>query len=497
MTQKPVRARFAPSPTGRLHLGGARTALYDYLLARATGGQFILRIEDTDRKRYRPESETEIMDGLRWLGLEWDEGPDVGGPFGPYRQSERRTIYQQYAWELVERGQAYPCFCSPERLARLREAQKKKKQSLRYDGHCRNIPPKEARARIAAGESYVIRFKMPREGQVVCHDALRGAIVYENANLDDAILVKSDGLPVYHLASMVDDHLMQITHVLRGSEWLPTFPLHVHIYQAFGWEQPEWVHLSVFLKPSGKGKMSKRESAALMKDGYSIFVTDLKEMGYLPQATINWIALMGWSYDDHTEFFTLDDLVQKFSIRKLNPAPAAINFTKFDHFNGLHIRALPADELARLVKPFFEKAGYQVDDEKLRQLIPVLQPRLTTLADAPDVAGFFFEDHAEPDPQRLIHKLSPLQALAVLQRARDLLATLPDWRQETADAPLRDLAKELGIKAGALFGLLREAVTGRKVSPPIYDTMTILGRETVLKRLDYAETILKRLAEEN
>jgi glutamyl-tRNA synthetase len=494
VTDKPVRARFAPSPTGRLHLGGARTALYDYLLARATGGQFILRIEDTDQKRYKPESEAEIMEGLRWLGLEWDEGPDVGGPFGPYRQSERREIYQQYIQELVDRGHAYPCFCSPERLARLREEQRKNKQSLRYDGHCRNIPPEEAKARIAAGESYVIRFKMPYEGQVVCRDALRGEIVYDNANLDDAILVKSDGLPVYHLASMVDDHLMQITHVLRGSEWLPTFPLHVHIYQAFGWEQPEWVHLSVFLKPSGKGKMSKREAADLMKDGYSIFVTDLKEMGYLPEATINWIALMGWSYDDHTEFFTLDDLVQKFSIRKLNPAPAAINFAKFDHFNGLHIRALPPEELARRVKPFFEKAGYQVDDAKLMQLIPVLQPRLTTLDDAAEVAGFFFEDHAEPDPQRLVGKLTPQQALDALRRARDLLARLPDWRQETADAPLRDLAGELGIKAGALFGLLREAVTGRPVSPPIYDTMMILGRETVFKRLAYAEEILSRLA---
>ncbi len=496
MTSKPARVRFAPSPTGRLHLGGARTALYDYLLARATGGQFILRIEDTDRKRYQPEAEAEFMRALRWLGLEWDEGPDVGGPYGPYRQSERKEIYQRYAWELVERGHAYPCFCSAERLQKVREEQKRRKESIRYDGHCRSIPPQEARARVEAGERHVIRFKMPREGQVVCRDALRGEIVYDNANLDDYILVKSDGLALYHLASMVDDHLMEITHVLRGSEWLPTFPLHVHIYQAFGWEQPEWVHLSVFLKPSGKGKMSKREAANLMKDGRSIFITDLEEMGYLPEATVNWIALMGWSYDDHTEFFTLDDLVQKFSIRKLNPAPAAINFSKFDHFNGLHIRALPLDDLMQRVRPFFEKAGYQVDEAKLRQIMPLLQPRLKTLIDAPEVAGFFFEDHAEPEPKRLLgKKMTPAQALEAARRLRAMMETWPDLSQETGEAPVRALAAELGVKAGDLFALLREAVTGRPVSPPIFDTMVILGRETVLQRLEHAIEILETMQE--
>lgn len=488
---KPARVRFAPSPTGRLHLGGARTALYDYLLAHATGGQFILRIEDTDQKRYKPESEAEIMEGLRWLGLEWDEGPDVGGPYGPYRQSERKEIYQKYAWELIESGHAYPCFCTPERLSRVREEQKRRKESIRYDGHCRDIPLDEAKARIAAGESYVIRFKMPREGQVVCRDSLRGEIVYDNANLDDSIIVKSDGLALYHLASMLDDHLMGITHVFRGAEWLPTFPLHVHIYQAFGWEQPEWVHLSVFLKPSGKGKMSKREAADLAKDGYSIFVTDLKDMGYLPEATINWIALMGWSYDDHTEFFTLQDLVEKFSIAKLNPSPAAINFSKFDHFNGLHIRALPLDDLMARVKPFFEKAGYTVDDEKLRQIMPILQPRLKTLDDAPEVAGFFFEDHAEPDPQRLLGKrLTPAQAYEAAQRLRDMIAGWTTLSQDEGEAPVRALAAEMGVKAGDLFSLLREAVTGRPVSPPIFDTMAILGRELVLQRLDHAIEIL-------
>jgi len=249
--QKPARVRFAPSPTGSLHLGGARTALYDYLLAQQTGGQFILRIEDTDRKRFVPGAEQEIMDGLRWLGLQWDEGPDIGGEFGPYRQSERKEIYMDYARQLIQMGKAYYCFCSPERLEKVRNEQQKNKEIPHYDGLCRDLPLEEAERRVAAGEKHVIRFKMPHEGSTTVRDRLRGEITIENKNLDDYILVKSDGLALYHLAATVDDHLMKITHVVRGSEWLPTFPLHSMIHRAFGWEEPEFVHLSVFLKPSG------------------------------------------------------------------------------------------------------------------------------------------------------------------------------------------------------------------------------------------------------
>ncbi len=489
---RPARARFAPSPTGRLHLGGARTALYDYLLAHATGGQFILRIEDTDRKRYDPASEGEMLDALRWLGLQWDEGPDVGGPYGPYRQSERKEIYQKYAWQLVEQGNAYPCFCSPQRLQEIRARQEARKQPPRYDRRCRSIPPEEARARIAAGEPYVIRFKMPLEGSVVCRDVLRGDITYQNDQLDDYILVKSDGLALYHLASMVDDHLMQITHVLRGSEWLPTFPLHVHIYNAFGWEQPEWLHLSVFLNPSGKGKMSKRDNAALAQQGYAAYITDLRALGYLPEAINNWIALMGWSYDGQREFFTLQDLVEKFDIRRLNPSSAAVNFSKLDHFNGLHIRSLSTEELARRVRPFFEQAGYTPDEATLRKMAPLLQPRLKTLADAPKVAGFFFEADITPDPERLVpRKVTPAQALEAARRLHALLSGLPEITLESGEQPVRALAKELGLKAGALFGLLREAVTGRPVSPPIFETMEIIGKETVLRRLEKAIEMLE------
>ena len=283
--QIPFRTRFAPSPTGRFHIGGARTALYDYLLAKQSAGQFILRIEDTDQKRYIHGAEEELMNGLRWLGLQWDEGPDIGGAYAPYRQSERKEIYLHYAQELMQRGYAYRCFCTPQRLANMRTEQQARKESLHYDSTCRNLAPAEAERRAAQGEAHVIRFKMPREGSIIAQDALRGDIQVENHNLDDYILVKSDGLALYHLASLVDDHLMEITHVLRGSEWLPTFPLHAHICRAFGWKEPVWAHLSVFLKPSGKGKMSKRD--ATQNDGFSIFVTDLEGMGFLPEAVIN------------------------------------------------------------------------------------------------------------------------------------------------------------------------------------------------------------------
>lgn len=491
---RPARVRFAPSPTGRLHLGGARTAMYDYLLARQTGGQFILRLEDTDRKRFVPGAEEELKQGLRWLGIEWDEGIDVGGPFGPYRQSERRDLYQAYAHQLIEQGHAFYCFCTPEELERNRQEQMQRKESLRYPGTCRNLDPAEAARRVANGERHVIRFKMPLEGSITMHDKLRGDITVENRNLDDSIIVKSDGLALYHLAAMVDDHEMQITHVIRGSEWLSTFPLHVHIYRAFGWEEPEWVHLSVFLKPSGKGKMSKRESADLMKDGHSIFISDLEALGYLPEGVVNWIALMGWSYDDHTEVFTLPELVEKFSLERLNPAPAAINFSKLDHFNGVHIRLLAPEDLARRVKPFIEQAGYAVEDSKLLQIIPLIQERMTGLDEAPQVAGFFFEEEIHPDPAELVgKKMTAAESAAAVRRVCELLGSLPEITPETAEEPLRALAEELGIKPGQLFGILRVAVTGRAVSPPLLESMAIIGKEKVLERIQNAVAILESL----
>jgi len=494
MMSRPVRVRFAPSPTGRLHIGGARTALYDYLLARQTGGQFILRLEDTDQNRFVPGAEEELKRGLRWLGLEWDEGIDVGGPYGPYRQSERKQIYLELAKWLIDHGHAYYCFCTPDRLDQIRQQQQKLKQNPRYDGHCRQLDPDESARRARSGEKNVIRFKMPEEGSITVHDHLRGPMTIKNQNLDDYILIKSDGLAVYHLAAMVDDHLMKITHIMRGSEWLPTFPLHVHIIRAFGWEEPDFVHLSVFLKPSGKGKMSKRETSQLMKDGYSIFVTDLEDLGYIPEAVVNWIALMGWSYDEKTEFFSMNDLIQRFNLDRLNAAPAAINFTKLDHFNGLHIRNLQVEELTRRLMPFFEKQGFPGEDKKLLQITPLLQERLVTLDDALAMGGFFFKEKISPIPNELVgSKMTASESATAARKAYSTIQSLPELTHNDAELPLRALAEDLGLNAGQLFGILRVAVTGQKVSPPLLETMEILGKTAVLDRIQNAINILDSL----
>jgi len=493
MDLKPARVRFAPSPTGRMHLGSARTALYDYLLARRSGGQFILRIEDTDTKRTVPGAEQELMDGLRWLGLEYDEGPDIGGPYGPYRQSERRELYHAQITILLEKGAAYPCFCTPDRLGRVRQERQKQKMNTGYDGACRLIDPDEARRRIARGERHVIRFKTPREGSTSAVDALRGPITVPNSQIDDYVLIKSDGLPTYHFGAMVDDHLMAITHVIRGSEWISTFPLHVLIVRAFGWEEPLWVHLSVFLKPSGKGKMSKREAAQAIKDGHSIFVTDLKDLGYIPEGVLNWIVLMGWGVSEG-DVMTLGQMVERFDIANLNPAPAAINFTKLDHFSGTHIRALRTEDLAARIKPYFLRAGYRVDDARLLRIVPLIRERLVTLDDCLPFAGWFFMETVSPNPTELVAKnLTAAQSADIARKSYDILAALPEITPETAEPPMRKLVESLGLNAGQVFGILRAAVTGQTVSPPLFESMAIVGKEKVLERVGKAIEILEKM----
>ena len=493
MTIKAVRTRMAPSPTGRFHLGSARTALYNYLFTRKVGGQFILRIEDTDQKRYVPGAEEEIINSLEWLGLSPDESPVHGGSFGPYRQTERREIYHQHSWELVQKGSAFPCFCTPDRLEKVRQEQLARKENPRYDGKCRNLDPDEAHRRVKAGEKYVIRFKMPKEGSTTAVDLLRGSITIENTALDDSVLLKSDGLPTYHMAAMVDDHLMEITHVIRGAEWLSTFPLHVQIVRAFGWEEPVWVHLSIFLKPSGKGKMSKRDKAAVMKDGYSIFVDDLKGLGYIPEGINNWIALMGWGVAED-DVMTLDQMVERFSIDSLTPSPAAINFQKLDHFNGAHIRLLTTEDLARRIKPYFIDAGLEVDNEKLLKVTPLIRERLVTLDDCLMFASFFFKETVEPSPEDLIAKgLDAQQSAEIARKSYEILASLPDLSHETTEPPMRDYVEKSGFSASQVFGILRVAVTGQKVSPPLFESMEIIGKEKVLERLRKAIGILENM----
>ena len=493
-SSKPARVRVAPSPTGHMHLATARTALYDYLLARKTGGKFILRVEDTDLRRTVPGSEQEIMDGLRWLGLQYDEGPDVGGPFGPYRQTERRDIYTQHARLLVERGHAYPCFCTPDRLEKMRQEQQAKKQPLLYDGLCRRLDPDEAARRVANGERHVIRFKMPREGTTTAHDLLRGDIVLENKNLDDYVILKSDGLPTYHLAAMVDDHLMEITHVLRGAEWLSTFPLHVNVVRAFGWQEPTWVHLSLFLKPSGKGKLSKRDAAEAIKDGYSVFVKDMQDLGFIPEGVLNWIVLMGWGVPED-DVLGLSDMIRRFDLQHLTASPAAINFAKLDHFNGTHIRLLSDADLAGRIKPFFEKAGLPVTDALLTRIAPLLKVRLTTLDEALDLAGFFFRDDVRPDPQELVAKgLTPSQSLEAARASLRVLEGCDPLTVASAEPPMRMLVEQLGFSAGQVFGIVRMAVTGQKVSPPLFESMEIVGRDAVLRRMRAAVHELESMA---
>jgi glutamyl-tRNA synthetase len=484
----------APSPTGRFHLGSARTALFNYLLARQTGGQFILRLEDTDQKRFVPGSEEEIVRSLDWLGITPDESFVHGGKFGPYRQTERRDIYQHYAKILVDQGNAYPCFCTSERLDQMRKEQEARKvDRVKYDGLCRRLTPEEAARRIAAGEKYTIRFKMPQEGSTTAHDHLRGDIVTENKYIDDYVIVKSDGLPTYHLAAMVDDHEMQITHVFRGAEWLSTFLLHVNIIRAFGWEEPVWIHLSLFLKPSGKGKMSKRDNPAAMKDGHSVFVGDMKDLGYIPEGVLNWIALMGWGVPED-DVMALDQMIERFSIDSLTPSPAAINFQKLDHFNGTHIRMLSINDLAARIKPYFVNAGYNATDDQLRKITPLIRERLVTLDDSLEFASFFFKEDVQPNPADLVAKgLDAHQSAEIARKSYEILASLPDISHQTTEPPMREYVEKSSHSAGQVFGLIRVAVTGQKVSPPLFESMEIIGREKVLQRMQKAITILESI----
>lgn len=493
MTEKPTRVRFAPSPTGHMHLGSARTALYNYLLAKKTGGKFILRIEDTDQKRYVPGAEQELIDGLHWLGLDHDEGPDIGGPFGPYRQTDRKSIYDEHIQILIGKGKAYPCFCSPERLTSVREEQMKNKEQPHYDGMCRSLEPVEARKRVEAGEKHVIRFKMEKEGRTVVNDLLRGEIILDNHVLDDSVLIKSDGWPTYHFAAMVDDHLMEITHVFRGSEWLGTFPLHANIIRAFGWEEPIWIHLSVFLKPSGKGKMSKRETAEALKDGYSIFVKDMNELGFIPEGLNNWTALMGWGAGETEDVLTMFEMIDKFDIRKLNASPAAINFNKLDYFNGEHIRRLSIDDLAARVKPYFVNEGLVVDEQKLVKIIPIIRERLVTLDDCLPFAAWFFKDFVDFTKEDLIAKnMTAAETYEMGVEILDILEGLPEISHTVAEEPLRSYVEKKQLAPNQVFGFLRIAVSGQKVSPPLFESMEIVGKKIVLERVKQALSVLNQ-----
>ncbi len=495
MAERPVRVRFAPSPTGYLHIGGARTALFNWLFARHTGGKFILRIEDTDRKRFVPDALEDITSGLRWLGLEWDEGPDVGGPFGPYFQSERTDIYRKWAHWLVEQGHAYKCFCTPERLERMRKEQRARGEPPHYDRTCRNLSPEEVRKREEAGIPYVIRFKSPLTGSTTFTDLIRGEITFEHKNLDDYILLKSDGYPTYHLANVIDDHFMEISHIMRGDEWISSAPKHILLYRAFGWEPPLLAHLPLILDPSGKGKLSKRKKR-IAGEEVLVFVKEFREAGYLPEAVFNFLATVGWSYDGQTEIFTREQAIEKFDIRGINPAPAALPYRKLEWMNGVYIRRLSTEELKERLLPFLS-ASLGIPENELRArpeldiLVPIIQERIKRLDEAAALIDFAFRENVDYPPEMLIQKkLTKEQTLEIVERVIEVLESAPDFRAETLEERLRGLVTEMELKAGQVFGVIRVAITGKKVAPPLFGSLEALGRERSLARMKQARELL-------
>ncbi len=482
-----VRVRFAPSPTGFFHLGSARSLLFNWLFARHHGGKFILRIEDTDRTRYHAEAIPDMLDGVRWLGLDWDEGPEVGGPYGPYYQSERLHLYRDFAQQLVDSGHAYRCYCSTEELAQRRDQQRSMGTRPGYDRRCRELTAKEQHDREAQGIVPVIRLKAPLSGETSFHDLIRGAISVQNEQLEDLILLKSDGFPTYHLAVVVDDHLMQISHVLRAEEWISTTPHQVLIYQALGWALPTFAHLPVILSPTGKGKMSKRKT--LSPDGreYPVMVHEFRNAGYLPEAMFNYLALTGWSYDGQTDILTRAQIIRTFDLDHVSPSPAQMSYDKLDWMNGMHIRSLATDDLAQRLLPFLQDAGLAAGIDTVRQIVPLIQERIVKLADAVEWTDFFFRQELDYDPEQLVQKkMTEVQAAQVLAVARMALSALQSFDEASIEHALREQADSSGLKAGQFFGTLRVAATGKQVAPPLFGTLAILGQETVLRRIDAA-----------
>ena len=491
MTDKPVRVRIAPSPTGYFHVGSARTALFNWLFARHHSGTFIVRVEDTDRTRYSPEAVSDAVASLRWLGLDWDEGPEVGGNFGPYYQSERLDLYRHYADWLVHEDRAYRCYCSPERLAALREGQRTPKEDgtssgVGYDRHCRHLTISQRTEYEAQGITPVVRLKAPLEGETSFHDLLYGTITVANETLDDLVLLKSDGFPTYHLANVIDDHLMEISHIMRGDEWLPSVPKHILLYNAFGWEIPLYAHLPLILAPTGKGKLSKRHGG--------VEIRDFQRQGYLPEAMVNYLARIGWSYDDKTEIFDRAELIRYFDLSGINNSPARFSYEQLEWMNSYYIRHLDADDLSQRLVPFLGEAGFLVTAADLRPIVPLIQERLKTLSQAVNWIDFFFLDELEYDAHLLVgNKMSASESLNALKGARQTLAALPDLKLQTTEPPLRALAVDLGLQVGQLLGIIRIAVTGKTVAPPLFETLAFLGQERTLTRIDRGIEALARV----
>jgi glutamyl-tRNA synthetase len=452
-------------------VGNIRTALFNWLFARHANGVFMLRIEDTDQARKVEGAVEIIIDSLKWLGMDFDEGPVF--------QSDRLDMYKKYADQLVSEGKAYCCFCSSERLENMRKDQIARKLPPGYDRRCRDLTAEQVKEARVPGIEPVVRFKSPLQGQTAIIDLIRGEVVFDNSTLDDFVLLKSDGYPTYHLANIIDDHFMNISHVMRAEEWLSSTPRHLLLYRAFGWQPPQFAHLPMILGPD-KSKLSKRHGATA--------INEYRDKGYLPEAMINFLTLLGWSLDDKTEIMTRDEIIKNFSIERVSKTAAVFNMDKLEWMNGVYIRNLAPEEFAARCLPFIERdlspeIHRPIDTDYLKQIAPLVQERAKTLGEVPQLIDFFFADKLEYDSAPLLGKLDKDQTLTILQKSIAVLENVKDWKTEPMETVVRPLAEEVGLKAGPFFGVLRVAVTGRTASPPLFQTMEVLGRDRCFSRL--------------
>lgn len=478
------RLRFAPSPTGSPHIGNIRTAVFDYLYAKHTGGTFILRIEDTDRTRYVEGSLEELMEGLRWMGMQWDEGPEVDGTYGPYFQSQRLENYAKYAKQLVDEGRAYYCYCTKERLEEMRKGQEAAKLPPGYDRRCRHLTDEEREACAAENPNPVIRFAMKREGRTEFQDVIRGTVGFDNALQDDFVMIKADGFPTYHFASIVDDHLMEITHVVRGDEWLSSAPKHVQLYEALGWESPVWVHPPLILDTTGK-KLSKRSET------HTTF-TYYREAGYLPDAMLNFLATMGWSSGEDRKLFSRAELIEKFSFEGIVNHPAIFDLAKLNDLNGEYIRMMSIDELVENILPWVQKAGYvseQPSDAELaylKEVAALIQDRMVTFADAPDSVSYFYKCDFDYEEKGAKKHLAKETTPALLKAVIGKLSSVTDWTVENIDAAVREGGSSMGIEGGGVIHPVRMSVTGRTFGPGLFELMKVIGKDKCIARLQRA-----------
>ena len=483
-SQRPVRVRIAPSPTGEPHVGTAYVGLFNLTVARQNGGKFILRIEDTDQERSKPQWETQIIDGLSWLGIDWDEGPDKGGPYGPYRQSERRPIYLEHANVLINGGHAYRCFCTKARLDEVRAKQREAGGRFGYDRHCRDLAADEVAKKLQDSAPFTVRMKMPLDGQTVVQDVLRGEVTFDNAQVDDQILLKSDGFPTYHLACVVDDHLMEITHVIRAEEWITSTPKHVVLYDMFGWQAPKFHHLPL-LRNADKSKISKRKNP--------VSILDYKARGFLPEAVINYLAMLGWTMPDGTELFGLEDFVREFTWDRLNLGGPVFDLEKLTWLNGKYYRErLSDDALAEVIRRDV------LSDERLRQIVPLIRERIDVAEDFIAATSYFFTGDVEVEAEALKPKKRTYKELRlILEKYGEAIDQQLDFSPPAIEAMSRAFAETHEWHVRDLFMPLRVGITGRKATPPLFDTMSVLGRPRVRRRLRAVILLLKKAAQQD